>query len=128
MISVAPASSRRRSTRSSMGWPPTSMRALGMASVAGRRRLPTPAARTMAFMSGNRRGGERFQPEVLELDVHLVALAKARGQALGAVDRAMLAAGAAEGDGQRGEIALLVALHGLLDHRLGVLEELQHGR
>ena len=49
VISLNPASFSRRITRSNIGFPATETSALGVWSVSGRRRVPSPAANIIAF-------------------------------------------------------------------------------
>src|SRR5215813_4051231 len=89
--------------------PPISTRALGLESVRGRSRVPRPAASTMAFMRrpgpslpyglGHRRLETRgLESEVAQPHLHPAAAAQAPGQLLGQENRAVLPAGASEGD------------------------------
>src|SRR5688572_10059019 len=107
-----------------MGTPPTSMSALGVWSVSGRRRVPSPAARTMASTALLRRGrGARRGPGGGDLRLlaargplvllsvrkdHVdrwVVLVQERRQPLGKVHRAVLPPRAAEVRAERGEAA-----------------------
>src|SRR5690606_29337785 len=102
-----------------MGTPATSMSALGVWSVSGRRRVPSPAARIMAstsallLMGGGRlraRPGARLA--VLQRHLHVgIGTAQVPRQSLGEVDRAVLATRATEVHGQAVEAAPLVLLH-----------------
>ena len=120
--SVTPADVRRRITRSIIGAPPTSSRAFGVLSVSGRSRLPTPAARIIAFIAASP-SCARWRTSTFTGNCSR----RCCRQPLGAVDRAVLAAGAAEGDDEVGEVARLVVLDGLVDQREDVAEEVAHG-
>lgn len=65
---------------------------------------------------------------VVEEDVDVgVARAEGLGELLGAVDGAVLAAGAAEADGEVREVAFEVFVHALRDYGEGVVEEERDG-
>src|SRR5579859_3079317 len=111
---VAPAAFRRTTTRSSMGTPATGSRALGVLRVSAPRREPTPAARTKAFMGSSR--GPALALAVGH-DRRDALVAQMLGEPLGEVRRAVLAARAAEGDEEMGEVAPAVVLDRLVDER-----------
>src|SRR5215218_10943401 len=121
----APAAIRRRATRSSIGTPPTGISGLGVWSVSGRRRVPSPAARIIASTAGLRRarharglllrlglgqfrrlglvGGPLPLFAVRDHHVHRRELPpQVVGQAVGEVHRAVLPARAPEPGVQRG--------------------------
>src|SRR6266446_1596537 len=104
MTSVMPKVRRRVRVISRRVRPASSTRALGRSSVSGRRRVPRPAARIMAFIEGLSLEGfalaEFFEFDMAEDDFEAVAGAEAPGQLLGEEDRAMLAASASERDHQ----------------------------
>src|ERR1700676_803414 len=116
MMSFTPKVRRRAMVISSSARPLISTRALGRSLVSGRRRVPSPAARIMAFMGPSRLGlalkefGMKIlQAEVTDYYFDAGFAAEAFGHLFGQVHGAVLAAGAAEGDHQILEAALLIA-------------------
>src|SRR5271165_5879528 len=102
--------------------PATSTRALGRVSVSGRRRVPSPAARIMAFIGGLS-FFHLFQFEMAHDDFEAVPEAQAFGQLLREKNRAVLAARAAEGNHQILEAALLIVVYGGVQQRKHAGEE-----
>src|SRR5580692_7788992 len=145
MASVTPNDWRGLMVISRRVRPFSATRALGRVPVRGRRRVPKPAARIMAFMAGTseewvasgeypekteaehlpreRRGhreeresfAEVLKAEMAEDYFHAGPGAEAFGELLGKKDGAVLAAGAAEADHQIFEAAGLVGGDGGVD-------------
>src|SRR5882724_14180 len=95
MASVTPNERKRLRVISSSVRPAISTSAFGRSFVNGRRRVPSPAASTMAFI-GVHSFTERLQAKVPQPDLHTPPRAQPLGQLLGKVDRAVLPAGASE--------------------------------
>src|SRR5690606_16755895 len=105
-------------TRSRIGMPAIGISALGTRSVRGRRRVPSPAARSMASTRSPPRPGERPGPRPAVLlavgDLHVdlgEALAQVPREPLREVHRAVLPPRAPEVDAQAAEAAREVGLH-----------------
>src|SRR5205807_2474448 len=115
MTSLIPKERRRASVISSSVRPLISTRALGRVSVSGRRRVPRPAARIIAFIREPAASGgwrvirsfgeithhgvqhaQLFEFEVADADFNAAAAAQMFCELFGEIDGAVLAAGAAE--------------------------------
>src|ERR1700733_12355786 len=94
MTSRMPKECKRERAISSKVRPPTSTSALGRVSVRGRRRVPRPAAKIIAFIGPS--FAEFLQLQMADQHVHAVTSAQVPGQLLGKVDGAMLASRTAE--------------------------------
>src|SRR6266403_3217087 len=112
MNSVIPKVRRRVRVISRRVRPESSTRALGRVSVSGLRRVPRPADRIIAFMRGLSLKrfplAEFFELEMADGSFHAISTAQAFCQVLGEENGAVLAAGAAKGDHEVFEAALLV--------------------
>src|SRR5215470_7076365 len=125
MNPVTPKDLSRSMVISRSARPFNSTRALGISSVSGRRRVPNPAARIIAFMreylgpsqkalgANPRRGSwlsfaHFLDLDVAEVDFQAAACAQPLCELFGEIDRTVLAAGAAERDHQTFEAASLV--------------------
>src|SRR5579885_3444619 len=95
-------------------------RALGRVSVSGRRRVPSPAARIIAFIA------ETLQLKMTHHDFHSVLGAKAFGQLLREIHRPVLPSGATERDHQILEPALLIAADTRIHERQHARKKLVH--
>src|SRR6516164_10369348 len=137
MSSFTPKERSRAMVISSMVRPATSTSALGLSLVSGRRRVPRPAARIMAFIRKLslleslpygfdyrrlERGG--FEPRVAERHLDASAVAQVSGQLLGQEYRTVLPAGAAERHHQILEAALLIVADAGVDQREHAGQEL----
>src|SRR5215470_390087 len=108
--------------------PFSSTRALGILSVSGRRRVPKPAAKIIAFMreylgpsqktlgvNPRRESWLSFAHflkfDVPEIHFEAIAVAEALGELFSEIDGAVLATGATEGDHQTLEAAGLIVGH-----------------
>src|SRR6266852_1555309 len=130
MTSVTPKVPRRERVISSRVRPATSTRALGRLSVSGRRRVPRPAARIMAFMEGPSLERSPFA-QLLQLKMphrhfQTVPGAQTLGQLLGKEDGAMLASRAAERDHQTLETATLIIADAGVHKGHNTSEKLMH--
>src|SRR5713226_4032379 len=110
ITSVIPKVRRRVRVISSSVRPESSTRALARVSVSGRRRVPRPAARIIAFITALSLA-HFLQLDVADHNFQAVSVAQTFCQLFRQVDRAVLASGAAEGDHEILEAALLVSAH-----------------
>src|SRR3989441_5023956 len=149
ITSRIPKARKRESVISSSVRPAISTSALGRESVSGRRRVPRPAARIMAFIgafpanrpaqeggpyNGKAKGlslersplAQILQLKMADRHFHAVPGAQTLRQLLREIDGAMLAAGAAKGDHQIFEAALLITADAGVHQRQDTREKLVH--
>src|SRR5438477_3849921 len=111
--SVIPKARRRERAISNSVWPATSTSALGRLSVRGRKRVPKPAAKIIAFIGSwlSQTGpslAQTFQAKMPNYYIDSVGGAQLFGRLLRQVNRPMLAPGTPERDHEILEAAVLI--------------------
>src|SRR6266404_8175255 len=114
----------RESVISSMVRPATSTSALGRSSVSGRKRVPRPAARIMAFIDLLLSLIQLLLLAMMHHHCHSITGTQMFGQLLRQIDRAMLAAGAAERHHQVLETTILISADAFVHQRYDTGEKL----
>src|SRR5438045_1909494 len=114
--SVIPKARRRERAISNSVWPATSTSALGRLSVRGRKRVPKPAAKIIAFIGSWPSQtwpslAQTFQAKMPNYYIDSVGGAQLFGRLLRQIDGAMLPSGAAERDHEILEAAPLIIGH-----------------
>src|SRR6266853_6399731 len=117
--SVTPKERRRERAISSSVRPATSTNALGQLSVSGRKRVPRPAARIIAFTRSWPSFAQTFQTKMPNYYIDSVGSAQLFCCLLRQIDRAMLPSGAAERDHEILEAAALIIRHTQVHKRHG---------
>src|ERR1019366_3588856 len=126
MTSSIPSAHKRVSAISSSVRPLISTSALGRSSVSGRKRVPRPAARIMAFMDSVPSWVQVLLLAMMHHHFHSTLGAQMIRQPLRQIDGAMLAAGTTEGHHQVLEAATLIRAHACIHQRDRAGEELAH--